>query len=282
MEWVFDYAFKSPPNTIHTFFTQPQLFVMAYQFILVETPAPGIAKITLNRPDALNALSPALVQELKQATEAIAADSNLKVMIVTGADRAFSAGVDLKALNESIQGGKFSADQILIDGASFIDTMQQMPQVTIAMVNGFCYTGATEFMLAFDLIVAAEEAQIGDTHAKWGIAPKWGMTQRLQQKVGLLKAMEMSFTAKPVSGKEAERIGLVNRAVPLADLETHTLQLAQDILANSAQTIAAMKQFYYFGANHTISQGLEKEYQTQVSINDREAFLRDFEKNKKK
>ncbi len=254
---------------------------MTYQNLMYEQ-ANGIAKITFNRPDKMNALSPALVQELKEATKQVAADSSIKVLIVTGAGKAWSAGVDLQALNESIQGGQFSADQILIDGNEFIHTLQTMPQVAIAMVNGFCYTGATEFMLAFDLVYAAEEAKIGDTHSKWGIAPKWGMTQRLPQMVGIMKARELSFTAQPVTGKEAERIGLVNRAVPLAELEATVNEVAAQILGNSAQAIAAMKSLYYQGMNTTLKEGLEIEYNAQFEINDREEFLRNFQENKKK
>jgi enoyl-CoA hydratase/carnithine racemase len=250
-----------------------------YQDIIV-SQANGIARISFNRPSVLNALSPNLIAELTEATQKIAADESVKVLIVTGEGRAWSAGVDLKALNESIQGGQFSNFEVMEMGADFVKTLQAMPQVTIAMVNGFCYTGATEFMLAFDLVYAADEAKIGDTHAKWGIAPKWGMTQRLQQKVGMMKAMELSFTTEAVSGKEAERIGLVNKSVPLLDLEKTVNEVATKIIGNSAQTIAAMKSLYYFGANHGLAKGLEYEWQTEIVITDREDFLRNFATNK--
>jgi enoyl-CoA hydratase/carnithine racemase len=250
-----------------------------YQDIIV-TQNNGIARISFNRPSVLNALSPNLISELTDATQKIAEDTSVKVLVVTGEGRAWSAGVDLKALNESIQGGQFSNFEVMEMGADFIKTLQAMPQVTIAMVNGFCYTGATEFMLAFDLIYAADEAKIGDTHAKWGIAPKWGMTQRLQHKVGLSKAMELSFTTEAVSGKEAERIGLVNKSVPLLDLEKTVAEVANKIIGNSAQTIAAMKSLYYFGANHGLAKGLENEWLSEIIITDREDFLRNFATNK--
>ncbi len=252
-----------------------------YQEILFST-ANGVAKITLNRPTVLNSLSPIMLKELIDVTNKIAKDDSVKVVIVTGAGRAWSAGVDLKAINENIQGGQFSNFDFMEKGAEFIEILQKMPQVTIAMVNGHCYTGATEFLLAFDLAYAADEAQIGDTHSKWGIAPKWGMTQRLPLKVGLMKAMEMSFTTQPVSGKEAERIGLVNKSVPLDKLEETVNQVAEKIIGNSAQTIAAMKAFYYYGASHTLQQGLDHEFKTEVSITDREEFLRKFAENKSK
>lgn len=239
-----------------------------------------VAKITLNRPSVLNALSPLLVQELRDATKDAAADETVKVVVVTGAGRAFSAGVDLNSLNDSIKGGQFDADDILNFGNEFIETLQTMPKPSIAMVNGHCFTGALELMLAFDLIIAADEAKIGDTHTKWGIAPKWGMSQRLAQKVGLLKAMEISFTAKPVLGKEAERIGLVNKSVPSEQLEAATQEMVEMILGNSSQTIAAMKTLYYHGTNHTLAEGIKFESDSVFTINDREEFLRDFENNK--
>jgi enoyl-CoA hydratase/carnithine racemase len=250
-----------------------------YQDIIVEQ-TDGVAYITLNRPQVLNALSPNLIAELLEATQVIAQSPEIKVLVVTGSGRAWSAGVDLKALNESIQGGHFSNFEVMELGKRFIETLQTMPQVTIAAVNGHCYTGATEFMLAFDLVYAAHEAMIGDTHAKWGIAPKWGMTQRLTQKVGLMKAMELSFTTQPVAGQEAERIGLVNASVPLAELHEKVAQIAEKIKGNSAQAIAAMKRLYYYGADNGLAAGLANEWTADVKITDREEFLRNFEKNK--
>ncbi len=253
---------------------------MEFQDLLLEENE-GICRITLNRPKVLNALSPRLIRELKQAIEYVAQNKDCQVMIVQGAGRAFSAGVDLQAMNESIQGGQFSSGQILDDGVSLIHTMQSMAAVSIAQVHGFCFTGAMELMMAFDLIYASEDAKIGDTHSKWGIAPKWGMTQRLPQLVGILKAREMSFTAEPVLGSEAARIGLVNRAYPAEQLSESVEAIAQKICSNSAQTIAGMKKLYHQGSHTTLKEGLQIEYDTSLVINDREEFLREFKQNKK-
>ena len=252
---------------------------MNYQNIIVERQE-SIAIISLNRPAALNALSPNLIRELKLALQEIARDNSCKVLIVKGAGRAFSAGVDLKAMNESLVGGQFTADEILQDGNQIAKILRTMPQPAIALVHGHCYTGATELMMFFDLIIAAEDAKIGDTHAKWGILPKWGMSQRLPRLVGVLKAKEMSFTCKPITGKEAERIGLVNRAVPLEDLEKTGMEMANEILQNSAQTIAAFKHLYNEGMNTTLADGLKIESEFLIEITDRTEFLRGFEKNK--
>jgi enoyl-CoA hydratase/carnithine racemase len=252
---------------------------MEYQDIILEQQG-AITMITLNRPASLNALTPLMIRELKTALKDIALDSNCKVLILKGAGRAFSAGVDLKAMNESLVGGQFTSYEIIQEGNEIANILRTMPQAAIVQVHGHCYTGATELMMFFDLIVAAEDAKIGDTHAKWGIMPTWGMTQRLPRLVGIMKAKELSFTCKPISGKEAERIGLVNRAVPLEVLDKTVLELANDILQNSAQTIAALKHLYNEGIHTTLEEGLKIETDYKVQITDRTEFLRAFEKNK--
>jgi enoyl-CoA hydratase/carnithine racemase len=252
---------------------------MAYQDITFSS-SDGVAIITFDRPQVLNALSPLLISEWLAIMQKLQTDLSIKVLIVKGNGRAWSAGVDLQALNAGIQDGQFAADQILIDGCEVIRLLQSSSFVTIASVNGFCFTGATELMMAFDLVYAADEAKIGDTHAKWGIAPKWGMTQRLPQRVGFQKAMEMSFTCVPVSGIEAEQIGLVNKSVPLDKLDAYVDNIAVQIASNSAQTVAAMKKLYYQGMHTTLSEGLSIEYQADINITDRGEFLKSFKANK--
>lgn len=249
------------------------------EYIVFQQNGP-LALLMFNRPEAMNALNPQLITELKDALFAIAADEEIKVVIVTGSGKAWSAGIDLKAMNANISEGQFAADQILKDGDEIIRLLQTMPKVTIAAVNGYCYTGAMELMMAFDMVIAAEEAKIGDTHAKWGVIPKWGMSQRLSQLVGPMKARELSFTCEPISGKEAARIGLVNKAVPLADLDDAVSEMVNKILGNSAETIAAMKHLYFEGEHTTLKDGLQIERAYEVPITDRTEFLKDFVKNK--
>ena len=260
-------------------FTVQTINTMEYQDIIIEQQG-AITIITLNRPASLNALTPLMIRELKNALKIISADNNCKVLILKGAGRAFSAGVDLKAMNESLVGGQFTSYEIIQEGNEIANILRMMPQPAIVQVHGHCYTGATELMMFFDLIVASEDAKIGDTHAKWGIMPTWGMTQRLPRLVGIMKAKELSFTCKPITGKEAERIGLVNRAVPLEELDKTVLELANDILQNSAQTIAALKHLYNEGIHTTLEEGLKIETDYKVQITDRTEFLRAFEKNK--
>ncbi|MFN8295855.1 MAG: enoyl-CoA hydratase/isomerase family protein [Chitinophagales bacterium] len=252
---------------------------MEYKDIIVEQQD-VITVITLNRPASLNALTPLMIQELKQAFTIISADTNCKVVILKGAGRAFSAGVDLKAMNESLVGGQFTQYQIIQEGNDLANIIRKMPQPAIVQIHGHCYTGATELMMFFDLIITADDAKIGDTHAKWGILPTWGMTQRLPRLVGINKAKELSFTCKPITGKEAERIGLVNRSVPFEELDKTVLEIANDILQNSAQTIAALKHLYNEGIHTTLEEGLKIETNYKTIITDRTEFLRAFEKNK--
>ncbi len=225
-----------------------------------------IAKITLNRPDKLNALTATMVKEWRKVLGDLSKDPECRVIIVTGAGRAWSAGVDLSAFQEiKVEPGFYMWE----DGMAVMHLLETMPQVTICALNGFCFTGAMEIMMAFDLIYAAEEAKIGDTHTKWGILPKWGMTQRLQHVVGVRKAKELSFTAQAISGTEAARIGLINAAVPLEELEKVVSEKAAQIIENSAQTITAVKEMYQFGSRNGLEAGLKYEEKYQASLTDK-------------
>lgn len=238
----------------------------------------GVARLTINRPDAMNAITPVLLAELKDAFEDAGKDPQVKVAVLTGEGRAFSAGVDLKALGErKLEKGKVGP--ILdIPARELIETIQNLPKVVIAMVNGFCFTGALEIMLSCDLVVASEDAKLGDTHARWGLRPTWGMSQRLPRTVGLIKARELSFTAKMIDGREAERIGLVNMAVPKEKLEEATNELITQVTANSVESLAAYKYLYNKGMRQTLQQGLELEFNTEFDIKETEDRIAKFSK----
>lgn len=235
-----------------------------------------IAWITLHRPEKMNALTEVMMQEWRSVLTELKEDTTCRIVIVKGEGRAWSAGVDLAVFQRiKVEPGY----DMFADGLAVIDLLENMPQVTICMLNGFCFTGAMEMMMAFDLIVAADEAKIGDTHAKWGIPPKWGMTQRLMHQVGMRKAKELSFTAEAITGKEAARIGLVNKSVPLSELQTTVENLANKILKNSGQTIAAVKNIYQYGATHTLAEGLQYERDYEMKLTDKVDQLKDFKKN---
>jgi len=250
---------------------------MAYENLIYEKKD-GVARITINRPSVMNAITPTLLAEMKAAVLEAGRDSEIKVIVLTGAGRAFSAGVDLIALGDrKLERGKVGP--ILDDPArDLIETIQDVPKVVIAMVNGFCITGAMEIVLGCDLVVAAEEAKFGDTHARWGLRPTWGMSQRLPRAVGMLKAKELSFTADLITGKEAQQLGLINMAVPADKLEEAVQELVKKLTTNSMASLAAYKYLYNQGAKDTLKKGLELEAKSEFDIKDTEERLAKFRK----
>ena len=242
---------------------------MSYQFIQL-SDADGVATLTFDRPEALNALTPAMLAETAEALQAVSVRDDVGVVVLTGAGRAFSAGVDLKALNDlgqDLAEGNVGDD--LNNKAREVQSLlENMPQAAIAKVNGFCFTGGLELVLACDIIIAAEEAKFGDTHAKLGLRPTWGLTQRLPRRVGPMRARELSFTARTFNGVEAARMGLALEAVPLADLDGFTDQLCVAINKNSKGSISAYKDLYQAADNMGLDDGLEYEKVTGYEVAD--------------
>lgn len=236
----------------------------------------AVATIVFNRPEAMNALTPEMLTLAGDHVRALAQDSAIKVIVLTGAGKAFSAGVDLKALgNVELVNG--SVGEILDAPARrLIDAIEAAPQPVIAKVNGHCYTGALELALACDLLICAEEAGFGDTHAKWGLRPSWGMSQRLPLRVGQQRARELSFTARTVKGEEAVAIGLACDAVPRDVLDDHVAALCQRIAGNSAQSLAAYKDLYRRTSGASLDEGLAYEFARVYSLDDSTQRLAEF------
>lgn len=242
---------------------------MAQEFVIQDV-VDGVATLTLNRPDALNALTIGLLGQAGDALAALSARDDVSVVVLTGAGRAFSAGVDLKALQAS--GQDVSAGDVgneLNSAARRVQKLlSEMPQATIAKVNGFCFTGALEIMLACDITICADEAKFGDTHAMIGLRPTWGMTQRLARKVGMMRAKELSFTARTITGTEAAAYGLAMESVPRDALDARVADLAGAIAANSSGSIAAYKDLYRRSENAGLDDGLTYEAETRYEIAD--------------
>jgi len=250
---------------------------MKYGNIIFEKSS-GIAKITINRPKAMNALSSAVLSEIQAAIQEADEDDDVRVLVLTGAGRAFSAGVDLVSLGDH-ELEKEDAESTMNELArSVIDSILTIPKVVIAMVNGYCLTGALEIVMACDLIVASEEAKFGDTHTRWGLLPKWGMSQRLPRIVGLLKAKELSFTAEMITAEEAERIGLVNMTVGAERLEDSVKELANKIMSNSREAVAAYKYLYNQGMSDTLEKGLQVEATSKFVVTDTKERVARFSK----
>ncbi len=228
----------------------------------------AVATITFNRPEAMNALTPAMLQLAGDHVLAVAAEDAIRVIVISGAGKAFSAGVDLKALGrvELVNG---SVGEILDAPARrLIGAIEAAPQPVIAKVNGHCYTGALEIALACDLLVMAAEAGVGDTHAKWGLRPSWGMSQRLALRVGAQKARELSFTARTLRGEEAARLGLACLAPPREELDAAVAGLCAQIAENSPAAIAAYKDLYRRTEGASLDAGLAYEFSRVYPLND--------------
>jgi len=190
---------------------------MGYRFIKLSRED-QVGRITLNRPDAHNAINLELLSELTQALGELRDSPDIKAVVVTGEGEAFCSGTDLKFLQNAMAGDQ---SQLLEFGRSFsaaLISLDEFPVPTIAMVNGFAFAGGLELMLTFDIIIAAEDAKIGDQHMNRGTIGGPVMWQ-LPHRIGLQKAMELVFTGKWLSGREAEKYGIVLRAVPRERLE---------------------------------------------------------------
>jgi enoyl-CoA hydratase len=230
----------------------------------------------LSRPEVLNAITRDMLVELGAALDTVAGEQSVKVVILTGAGRAFSAGVDLKALaGRSLESGSVG-DYLDIPARAVIRQLTSLPKIVIARVNGFCFTGALELALACDLVIAADEAKFGDTHAKWGLRPTWGMSQRLARVIGITRARELSYTARTFSGSEAAAWGLAIRSVPATQLDDAVAEVVDALVANSVGSLVAYKDLYGQALESGLSVGLTYEADTTYDITDTHDRLGDF------
>ena len=210
----------------------------------------GVTTLTLNRPDKLNALNPALFVEFRAHVDAIADDETVSCVIVTGAGRSFCAGHDLGAIatNEHAPSKHFEPETV--------DALEQLPQPTIAKIRGHCFTGGLEFALACDFLIAAESTKLGDTHGQWGLVPIWGMSRRLPEQVGRSTAKELMFTSRRITGLEAAEIKLVDHAVADDALDGFVDAFAAEISENSWDTNRIVKKLIAGGDERTREESL--------------------------
>ena len=200
---------------------------MSYETILVETHG-RVGVIRLNRPQALNALNAKLAGEVSAAIDAFEADANIGCLVITGSDKAFAAGADIKEM-----AGKSYMDTFMEDFAASWDRAARARKPVIAAVAGFALGGGCELAMQCDFIIAADNAKFGQPEIKLGVIPGIGGTQRLTHAVGKAKAMDMTLTGRMMDAAEAERSGLVARVVPLADLMTEAMKVAETIASMS-------------------------------------------------
>lgn len=219
-----------------------------------------IATITLNRPQARNALSSDVLRLLPEYLRAADDDSDVDVVILTGADPAFCAGLDLKELGST--GGNIGASAPRSQSAAGATAPDQparrgpfpaMDKPVIGAINGVAITGGFELALNCDFLIASERAKFGDTHARVGVMPGWGLTVLLPQAIGLRRAREMSFTGNFLSAIEAKELGLVNHVVDHDQLMAFTRQIARDIAGNDQAGVRQIRRTY--AAIHADNEG---------------------------
>jgi len=203
----------------------------------------GIAWVTLNRPDKRNAMSPALNEEMREVVHALAVDDRCGVFVLTGAGSAFAAGMDLKEYFRETDG---APDTVLLNVRRVAEEWQwrrlrDYPKPTIAMVNGWCFGGAFTPVCACDLAIAAEEAVFGLSEINWGILPAGNVTKAMIETVGYRNALYYTMTGENFDGKRAAAIGLVNEAVPLAELRDRTRALARMLLEKNQTVLRGAK-----------------------------------------
>lgn len=235
----------------------------------------GALTVTLNRPQQLNAFVPEMLEEIARLVNAASTDPSVAVIVLEGAGRAFSAGVDLKVL-QGIEPAAGKIGDIFDQPArTAYEAIRSASCPVIAKVHGACFTGALEMALHCDFILTTVDTKFGDTHAKFGLRPTWGMSQTLAQAVGVRRAKELSFTARTFSGADALNYGIASEAVAdKAALDQLVSDYARRIAANSSQAVAAIKDLYdlsqqRLGMQEALDAELSREYPLIEDTNQR-------------
>ncbi|MDQ3260398.1 MAG: enoyl-CoA hydratase [Burkholderiales bacterium] len=224
---------------------------MTYENILVETRG-KVGLIRLNRPQALNALSPALIKDLGEALDIFEKDNAIGAIVITGNDKAFAAGADIKVMQNFSYMDAYLSNYIT-DGW---EKVAHCRKPLIAAVAGFALGGGCEMAMMCDFILAAENAKFGQPEIKLGVIPGAGGTQRLTRFVGKAKAMEMVLTGRMMDAEEAERSGLVSRIVPLAELLEEAVRVAQQIAELSRPVVMMAKESVNRSYETSLAEGI--------------------------
>jgi enoyl-CoA hydratase len=251
---------------------------MVYENVTVEKDGP-VAVVALNRPQALNALSYALVKDLSLAMQELDRDDDTRVIIVTGGEKVFAAGADIKEMAER---GPF--DQRIQERLHYRDQINRVSKPVIAAVSGFALGGGCELAMSCDIIVASETARFGQPEVNLGIIPGSGGTQRLTRLAGKHRAMELVLTGDIISAADAERWGLVNRVVPVELFLEEAKNIARKIAAKPPLAVKAAKEAVLKSANTALDEGLEferKSFYLLFASEDRAEGMRAFLEKRK-
>ena len=252
---------------------------MTYENILVETRG-NVGLITLNRPKALNALSAALVREMGTALDAFEADANIRCIVITGSEKAFAAGADIKEMVGFDYMEAYLRDFITV-GWERVTTCRKP---VIAAVAGYALGGGCELAMMCDFIIAADTAKFGQPEITLGTIPGAGGTQRLTRFVGKSKAMDMVLTARNMDSAEAERAGLVSRVVPAAELIDEALKAAQKIADLSLPVVMLAKETVNRAYETTLAEGIRFErrvFHSTFAVEDRKEGMTAFIEKRK-
>lgn len=245
---------------------------MTYETIKYEKEN-GIGIITLNRPERRNALNIALVREMTKLMEGMATDEDLRVVIITGGERCFSAGADLRDIRET------PALSFLEETRTLFRKIENFDRPVIAAINGFCLAGGCEMAISCDLRVAAENATFGLPEIRFGALAMGGATQRLPRIIGIGKAKEMHYTGDPIDASEAFRIGLVNRIVAPESVMDEARKLAKTLVQRSPAALKMVK--FLINAGMRVDLNTAMEFEAEVSKNlfpSSEAFQQETQK----
>ena len=236
---------------------------MAKELVLVDKQD-TVATITLNRPEKLNALSSALRREIADTFLALAEDQAVEVVVLTGAGRAFTVGLDLKEL-----GGEVGAETS-VSGQEVSNALTSLGKPLIGAINGFAITGGFELALMCDFLIASTNAKFADTHARVGVVPGWGLSQRLPRLIGINRAKELSLTGNYLDADTAYEWGLVNRVVAPEELLPTCLKLAADITSTEPVTRNEVKRIMDLGWHTDLEAGLALELEANLQHRDNE------------
>jgi enoyl-CoA hydratase len=228
---------------------------MAYETLIVETPSAGVVLIRLNRPEALNALNSQLLGELSSALDSAEADEAVRCLVLTGSERAFAGGADIKEMSDKSYAQMFASNFFGDAG----QRVERFRKPIIAAVSGFALGGGCELAMLCDFIIASETAKFGQPEINLGVMPGIGGTQRLPRAVGKAKAMDMVLTARMMDAAEAERAGLVSRVVPADKLMDEALAAAAKIAGQSPLAVMMNKELVNAAFETTLSTGVAVE-----------------------
>lgn len=242
--------------------------------VIVERPSPQVAVVRLNRPDARNALNQQVRMQLAEHFTALGRDPEVRAIVLTGGDKYFAAGADLREMAEA------GAIEIMLRNTHRLwGAIASCPKPVIAAVNGFAWGGGCELAMHADIIVAGEGASFCQPEVKVGIMPGAGGTQRLSRAVGKFKAMKMVLTGQPVSGREAGEIGLASEVVPDAEVQARALELATQIAALPPLAIMQIKEVLLAGQDTSLDAALmleRKAFQLLFASSDQKEGMQAF------